>query len=184
MASYEYNPWGNALVTNDQTAVSGQPLRYAGYTYDTETKLYYLQARYYDPSLGRYLSRDDPMTQNGYTYADNNPVMMVDPDGKWALLAINAAFAIYDGYKTYKAGGSKKEIAWAVASNFIKIGKVKKLAKFVKGSGSSLILKDDTKACNESIGRYISYMARREKLLRKEYDIPNQNKQGIYYEIW
>nr|WP_252199168.1 RHS repeat-associated core domain-containing protein [Bacillus toyonensis] len=46
--------------------------------------MYYLIARYYNPDHGVFLSADpddDPVTQNGYTYADNNPVMMVDPDG-------------------------------------------------------------------------------------------------------
>jgi uncharacterized membrane protein YkvA (DUF1232 family) len=46
------------------------------------------------------------------------------------------------------------------------------------------ILKDDIKSFIESINRYISYMESRESLLSKEYDVPNQNKQGIYYEIW
>ncbi len=43
---------------------------------------------------------------------------MVDPDGEWAWVAVNAGFAAYRGYKAYKAGKSKKQIAWAVASGF------------------------------------------------------------------
>lgn len=46
------------------------------------------------------------------------------------------------------------------------------------------ILKGDIKAFIASVNRYISYMERRENLLRKEFDVPNQNNQGIYYEIW
>jgi len=38
--------------------VTGQPIGYAGYYYDRETKLYYLQARYYDPETARFVSRD------------------------------------------------------------------------------------------------------------------------------
>lgn len=56
--------------------------------YDKEIGMYYLIARYYNPDHGVLLSvdpdsgdEDDPVTMNGYTYADNNPVMMVDPDG-------------------------------------------------------------------------------------------------------
>jgi RHS repeat-associated protein len=88
VASYSYDPWGKVLSASEDAAVSGQPLGYAGYYYDKETNLYYLQARYYDPETARFISRDpdsgdqdDPMTQNGYTYANDNPVMNVDPDG-------------------------------------------------------------------------------------------------------
>ncbi len=53
--------------------------------YDKEIGMYYLIARYYNPDHGVYLSvNPDPVTMNGYTYGDNNPVMNVDPDGHWA----------------------------------------------------------------------------------------------------
>ncbi|SFD61685.1 RHS repeat-associated core domain-containing protein [Bacillus sp. UNCCL81] len=62
------------------------PIRYAGYYYDSETKHYYLQARYYNPENGNFLALDpvpgalsNPISQNGYTYASNNPLMFVDP---------------------------------------------------------------------------------------------------------
>ncbi|GGJ65273.1 RHS repeat-associated protein [Anoxybacillus voinovskiensis] len=105
VANYSYDPWGKVLSVSEDAAVAGQPLGYAGYYYDRETKLYYLQARYYDPETARLISRDpdpgdkdDPITQNAYTYANNNPVMNVDPDGHWAVDAMwlimdTAAFA-------------------------------------------------------------------------------------------
>ena len=69
--------------------VESNPFRYRGYYYDTETDLYYLQTRYYDPEVGRFISQDsieyaDPETINGlnlYAYCGNNPVMRVDPEG-------------------------------------------------------------------------------------------------------
>ncbi|WP_429790121.1 RHS repeat-associated core domain-containing protein [Bacillus tropicus] len=64
------------------------PFGYAGYMYDKEIGMYYLIARYYNPDHGVFLSvdpdpgdADDPVTQNGYTYANNNPMMFMDPDG-------------------------------------------------------------------------------------------------------
>jgi RHS repeat-associated protein len=64
------------------------PYRYAGYRYDNETGLYYLMARYYDPNVGRFITRDSfngspnkPLSLNQYTYTENNPVIMVDPGG-------------------------------------------------------------------------------------------------------
>lgn len=54
-----------------------------------ETKLYYLMARYYNPDTGVFISLDpvhgnnaNPITLNGYNYANNNPVMNVDPNGE------------------------------------------------------------------------------------------------------
>ncbi|MGE7998693.1 polymorphic toxin-type HINT domain-containing protein [Lysinibacillus sp. NPDC093190] len=149
VATYDYDPWGNLLSAEPtDSRIKGQPILYAGYVYDAETKLYYLQARYYNPATARFISRDpdpgdedDPVTMNGYTYGDDNPITKTDPDGKWVWLVINAGFAIYDGYKAYKAGKNKKQIAWAVASNFLPIGKVKRLyraTKITKGVGKTV----------------------------------------------
>ncbi|GAC91883.1 Rhs family protein [Anoxybacillus flavithermus NBRC 109594] len=101
------------------------PYRYAGYQYNQETGLYYLIARYYHPTHGVFLSldpdpgdADDILTQNGYTYANNNPVMLVDPDGHFVWMAINAGFAAYDGYKAFKKGG------WKAAAIAVGVGLV------------------------------------------------------------
>ena len=94
-AKYVYDAWGNniALNANGAEITSGigvlNPFRYRGYYYDTETELYYLQTRYYDPELGRFISQDsldyaDPETINGlnlYAYCGDNPVMNVDTTG-------------------------------------------------------------------------------------------------------
>ncbi|SCN01869.1 RHS repeat-associated core domain-containing protein [Bacillus wiedmannii] len=91
VASYEYDAWGNVLKSEAKGIAADNPFGYAGYMYDKEIGMYYLIARYYNPDHGVFLSvdpdpgdEDDPVTQNGYTYGDNNPVMMVDPDGHWA----------------------------------------------------------------------------------------------------
>ena len=43
VASYSYDPWGKVLSATEDPAVTGQPIRYASYFYDTETQLYYLR---------------------------------------------------------------------------------------------------------------------------------------------
>jgi len=143
VASYEYDAWGNPLKVEESAEVKDNPYRYAGYQYDHETGMYYLIARYYQPNHGVFLSLDpdpgdddDILTQNGYTYANNNPVMMVDPDGHYVWLAINAGFAAYDGYKAYKSGKGAKGIAKAAAKGAVGGGKLK-IAKAALRSAKS-----------------------------------------------
>lgn len=67
---------------------------FTGREYDGETELYYLRARYYDASTGRFVSRD-PIGQvdniNLYTYAQNNPLRFTDPMGLGSKPAIKAS---------------------------------------------------------------------------------------------
>jgi len=77
------------------------PLRYSGYYYDDEIKLYYLTSRYYEPSIGRFLTRDtfhgfedDAIGLNQYVYTKNNPVIFIDPDGHWIWIVVQAGLAV------------------------------------------------------------------------------------------
>ena len=86
MNSYEYDIYGKVI----NAAESGipNPMRYAGQMYDSESGLYYLRARYYDPRVGRFISEDtnkgdinNPGSLNLYAYCYNNPLKYVDPSG-------------------------------------------------------------------------------------------------------
>ena len=59
-ATYTYDAWGKCTVTNASGYTIGtqNPFRYRGYYYDTETGLYYLNSRYYDPEVGRFINAD------------------------------------------------------------------------------------------------------------------------------
>ncbi|HVI39295.1 MAG TPA: RHS repeat-associated core domain-containing protein [Anaerovoracaceae bacterium] len=83
-AQYTYDAWGN-ILTQSGTVASANPLRYSGYMYDGATGLYYLMARYYDPSVGRFISRDIVQDVNLYAYCKNNPVNESDPNGLLSL---------------------------------------------------------------------------------------------------
>ena len=96
VVSYSYDAWGNILSTTGTLASTvGEinPFRYRGYYYDTETGWYYLQSRYYDPTVGRFLNADSVVTFqllltsrpqcNLYSYCWNNYVNWVDNDGVW-----------------------------------------------------------------------------------------------------
>ncbi len=78
------------------------PFRYRGYYWDSETGFYYLQSRYYDPAIGRFINADNQLStgdfngMNLYAYCDNNPVMRIDPTGEewWHWVIGIAAVAI------------------------------------------------------------------------------------------
>ncbi len=86
---YEYDAWGNLLSQVGSEILNINPFRYRGYYYDAETGLYYLNSRYYDPVIGRFISPDslkylDPTYNNGlnlYAYCINDPVNMRDNAG-------------------------------------------------------------------------------------------------------
>ena len=92
-----YDAWGNIISTSGTQATgigAKNSLRYRGYYYDTETGLYYLRARYYDPVTGRFINADSAIGQKGnlqsynmFAYGFNNPVMNIDPTGNWPKLS-------------------------------------------------------------------------------------------------
>ena len=98
VVAYTYDAWGNILTTTGSMASTlgaHNPLRYRGYVYDTETGLYYLQSRYYDPEMGRFINADafaatglGLLSYNMFTYCLNNPVMYVDSLGAKPFLFI------------------------------------------------------------------------------------------------
>ena len=93
------------------------PLRYRGYYYDSDTNLYYLQSRYYDPNIGRFINADEPiimydnqssiLENNLYSYCENNPIMFVDPSGYYRAYIFsipqfyNKSYMIQDRFKSY-----------------------------------------------------------------------------------
>ena len=92
VTEYAYDTWGKLLsCTGSLSATLGtlNPFRYRGYVYDTETGWYYLQSRYYDPEVGRFLSADVLLStgqgvlgHNMFAYCRNNPISRVDALGK------------------------------------------------------------------------------------------------------
>ena len=102
VASYVYDSWGNIKDTKGEPTIREiNPIRYRGYVYDTETSLYYLQSRYYDPFTGRFLNADDThyimfpsLMANLYTYCDNNAISNTDTNGKTAWLWMLGLYAV------------------------------------------------------------------------------------------
>ena len=101
VVSYAYDAWGKVLSVSgslSSTVGAANPFRYRGYYYDTETGWYYLNSRYYDPNVGRFLSPDNAnlllaspralTDKNLYAYCDNNPVMRTDDNGDFWHIAV------------------------------------------------------------------------------------------------
>ena len=87
--TYEYDSFGNEVKPEKKDE---NPYRYCGEYYDKETEEVYLRARYYEPSVGRFITRDtytgesdEPLSLHLYTYCANDGVNMVDPSGHDAI---------------------------------------------------------------------------------------------------
>ncbi|MGG0821642.1 RHS repeat-associated core domain-containing protein [Paenibacillus turicensis] len=99
---YQYDEWGN--IVEQEEAVRND-FKYAGEIFDNETGLYYLRARYYDPAIGRFVSKDtyegtvtNPLSLNLYSYVRNNPLTHVDPSGHDAIMITNPDLAFGLGH--------------------------------------------------------------------------------------
>jgi RHS repeat-associated protein len=85
-ASYTYDSFGKLTAS---TGTVTNPFRYTGREYGTDTGLYYYRARYYDSSVGRFIS-EDPLgfysDVNFYPYVENAPPVLVDPSGLYSCV--------------------------------------------------------------------------------------------------
>ncbi|WP_445329614.1 RHS repeat domain-containing protein [Viridibacillus sp. FSL R5-0888] len=162
VGSYQYDAYGNVLAVEGTIANENQ-IRYAGYYYDDETKNYYLQARYYNPENGAFLELDphpgdvdEPLSQNGYNYANNSPVMNVDPNGQssWKVVrtdmlanGINAiigliagGYGIYAAVKALRSYYLKKRVEMKIVSYITKFGVYKSVAVGIAATITTFIL--------------------------------------------
>ena len=132
VAAYEYDPYGNILSATGEMAEIN-PLRYRGYYYDAELEMYYLQSRYYDPAIGRFINADSFISTDGgvldsnmFAYCGNNPVMGYDPTGhfNWGKL-FNGASLLAVGIVacaaavTVVSGGACTPLLVAACATFV-----------------------------------------------------------------
>ena len=101
VVKYSYDPWGKLTGTTATSAyvalAQANPLRYRSYCYDIETGFYYLQTRYYDPAIARFINADGYLSTdatgllsyNMFAYCENNPVMYSDIGGSVRNYCVN-----------------------------------------------------------------------------------------------
>ena len=121
---------GKLLSTSGSLASTlgkNNPFRYRGYVYDEETGFYYLQSRYYNPEVGRFISSDVLLStgqgvigHNAYAYCLNNPVNREDSNGNWSMpnwlkVTIGAVALVGAVALTVATGGGAAAVAVGVA---------------------------------------------------------------------
>ena len=95
VVTYTYDAWGKLLTTGGSMATTLgalNPIRYRGYVYDTETGLYYVSSRYYDPALARFINADVLVStgqgilgNNMFAYCLNSPILRKDVLGNTSV---------------------------------------------------------------------------------------------------
>ncbi len=96
IANYSYDEWGNVTDISGNTDIANiNPIRYRGYYFDSETGYYYLQSRYYDPDICRFINADIaeiaqiskgiPAGTNLFAYCSNDPLNNVDYNGHFKV---------------------------------------------------------------------------------------------------
>ena len=106
VVEYTYDSWGKLISISGSLASTvgvKNPYRYRGYRYDTETGHYYINTRYYDPEIGRFINADgyiqtpngDTTSTNMFAYCGNNPVDRYDPNGEGFFTATICGIAVW-----------------------------------------------------------------------------------------
>ena len=130
VAEYSYNAWGKVLsATGTMAAIN--PIRYRGYYFDSDSGLYYLKSRYYDPNLQRFINSDGQLAKedfvgaNLFAYCLNNPVNLSDEAGawpKWSQIFIGVAIVAVAVAVTAATFGAAVPALAAVAGGGAVIG--------------------------------------------------------------
>ncbi len=151
VARYTYDAWGKVTAitgTNLEIAYIN-PFRYRSYTYDQETGMYYLQSRYYDPEVGRFVNadreeciqtNDSVVSGNMFAYCENDPINLTDASGysAWGILTKAVKFLSdlagkLGNFLLEKYGLSKRKYA-----HKLKYNNATELMKFVNNNKKTI----------------------------------------------
>ena len=170
--TYEYDSFGNEVKPEKKDE---NPYRYCGEYYDKETEEVYLRARYYEPGVGRFITRDKPLSLHLYTYCENDGVNMVDPSGHNRVIPGMPTIDLKKykkniGYRRYIPYTNKKVCGeiYTYITKLIKKRKIKKKTRKFDGE-----LKKFKKAFVKNKSMY--------KKVAKKAKVPAQLVAAIHY---
>ena len=195
VASYIYDAWGNHQVfdasgienTSADFIGNINPYRYRGYLYDTDSGLYYCNARYYSPDLCRWISPDsieylDSNTIGGlnlYCYCMNDPINYMDPSGHFGigltlLIATGVGLAFGFGIEVAKQAYNGGDWNWDLNTwNWWEIGRASLIGAttgfayglggvaggIIKGSFQALTIAGKALTVSQSVGLLLGTVA-------------------------
>lgn len=174
VSEYIYDAWGNIVaVHGDEDIAKVNPFRYRGYYQDNETGFYYLQSRYYDSEIGRFISADDReflgmagtvLSYNIYLYCENSPIIYKDSTGYAIETIFDAASVIWSlvDLVTKPSWTNLGYVIWDVVSIVVPCLPGSYVAK-----GGKIVIKVASKASDFSNGR--KYVTGTYKNLRKVF---------------
>ena len=159
VVTYEYDEWGSILeitdangnqITDENHIANINPFRYRSYYYDQETKLYYLNSRYYNPEWKRFINVDIGIANIGelkgynmYEYTFNNPISFQDEEGNWPNLlkkvAVGVAVIAVCAIVVIATGGAGAGVAGYIAANALKGALIGASVGTVVGATKSVI---------------------------------------------
>ena len=177
-AEYEYDAWGNYNIVSNKDGIANiNPLRYRGYYYDSDTEMYYLQSRYYDSKIGRFINADDlnvlisldgfdkkVLGLNLFSYANNNPISNRDSLGFVAVvddltLACIACVLAIAGVASYTVTSSGN-VSWSG-------GVISNSRQLDIASSTTVTVRTKTKSISDSLIR--TQRITREKVNKADY---------------
>ena len=123
-ASYSYDPYGKVMSAWGAMAETN-PLRYRGYYYDADTELFYLQSRYYDANVCRFINADAFASTgkgfpgyNMFSYCNNIPISSKDPTGYDAIILCDSGLLGHVGAMVQDEDGVWWHFYWGTAGGF------------------------------------------------------------------
>jgi RHS repeat-associated protein len=204
IVSYTYDSWGNIIsiidengsdISNNTNHIGNiNPFKYRSYYYDNETNLYYLNSRYYNPEMGRFVNADNYVStdsgiirHNMYLYANNNAIILSDSNGTTPTISISIGVTIGGVSLKGALGGliASNPVGWAILAAAIGViaigtsiyygGKILPKSKAINNS-------DIVRGLNGLAGAYGLYQCHKAANALKKY-LQNLKKNGAIIQL-